>query len=851
MQSLAQKQSPTRQQPKSALAKPDASAAGNDLHAIQNLQRSAGNQAVLRLLQSPAADSSDHPNSPGTGTPLSPPLSPIAAPPLRPTPRLTFQTKLTVNTPGDAYEQEADRVAEQVMRMPEPQSQRTCACGGTCDDCMKNHDSSPLQMKSPGGLPQGQTEAPPSVDRVLDSPGQPLDSGTRALMEPRFGRDFSPVRIHSGAEAQRSAREVNARAFTVGNHVVFAEAQLSPATREGRGLLAHELTHVVQQTSLGTTASFNSLQKAPGDGPSPSKPARYFDVSRGGLTAAERQKLLDLRKKYKLPVQATEDDETIVAVLVFENGEELEFHSGDFGGYHAGVGPRDIRGGKGSGASRFNRSHVELWASQAMRDRGVKRGVLLIEKEPCAVCGGYGKGRPEVDTRTPSVSNALADDTQLLVVDEAQAIYLRSTHSGPATSPPKASPSRSGKSSDPTAKQLAQTDASIAQSAKGQTDVQQLAKPEPSKPQLTKPEPTQSKPTKTEPVKAGPVKLDPVKTEPVKTAPVKTEPAKVSQKPAALDPSSVVSTTPKPSATEQPSAAKPSLPQADVETPAGPSRKPPAEINLSDYPPDREGPVVGRFRDGAAIGATIAAVQGAVTIVSLATDTDISALGFVQWHFNSEIDDAYAEFQSAYPEVSALRNQTGLDQAAKAYDAALENLQTPKKLLTAIALLSLGVPEDQRAAFIQTQSENIAKMGGGQERLQAYVDAGADYLRIASEVEEALQNLQYYDLPAMADDVGRRASALADASSQLMDTFYWMLQFPTAYFGPGEWAALETMHVAGVLGALSGRISGLSSEISSRANGYQQLWDELEKNQVKVYEHEKMLAEAYHLKVPF
>jgi hypothetical protein len=92
-------------------------------------------------------------------------------------------------------------------------------------------------------------EAPSIVHDVLRSPGQPLDATTQSFMEPRFGHNFSNVRIHADAQAAESARSVNALAYTVGQDVVFASNQYQPDTRAGQQLLAHELTHVVQQSS--------------------------------------------------------------------------------------------------------------------------------------------------------------------------------------------------------------------------------------------------------------------------------------------------------------------------------------------------------------------------------------------------------------------------------------------------------------------------------------------------------------------------------------------------------------------------------------------------------------------------
>jgi hypothetical protein len=93
---------------------------------------------------------------------------------------------------------------------------------------------------------------PASVHQVLQSPGQPLDTATRAFMEPRFGYNFSQVRVHTDDLAAESARAVNAHAYTVGQNVVFAAGHYAPATAAGRRLMAHELAHVVQQN--GDTA---------------------------------------------------------------------------------------------------------------------------------------------------------------------------------------------------------------------------------------------------------------------------------------------------------------------------------------------------------------------------------------------------------------------------------------------------------------------------------------------------------------------------------------------------------------------------------------------------------------------
>jgi hypothetical protein len=104
--------------------------------------------------------------------------------------------------------------------------------------------------------------SPPVVNDVLQSPGQPLDAATRAFMEPRFGHDFGQVRVHTDARAAESARAVNASAYTVGRDIVFASGHFAPGTQAGRHLLAHELTHVVQQAP-GVAPAPSLMQRAP------------------------------------------------------------------------------------------------------------------------------------------------------------------------------------------------------------------------------------------------------------------------------------------------------------------------------------------------------------------------------------------------------------------------------------------------------------------------------------------------------------------------------------------------------------------------------------------------------------
>jgi len=160
-----------------------------------------------------------------------------------------------VGQPNDPLELEADRVADQVMRMPAPEIEPAAAppqLRRKCAAC-EGEEEEQLQKKEAGTSEATLGEAPASVHEVLGSPGQPLDDATRAYFEPRFGRDLSDVRVHTGAAAEQSAREVSARAYTVGHDIVFAAGRFTQDTHDGRRLMAHELTHVLQQSGEGTS----------------------------------------------------------------------------------------------------------------------------------------------------------------------------------------------------------------------------------------------------------------------------------------------------------------------------------------------------------------------------------------------------------------------------------------------------------------------------------------------------------------------------------------------------------------------------------------------------------------------
>ena len=192
------------------------------------------------------------------------------------------QMKMAVSKPGEKLEQGADKVMrmsapiagkeEKLQRQPEEKLQKkggdTIQKAAMSEEKLQKKEEDKLhkapateeklQRKGDGVVPavgarpatEATDTAPASVARVLVDSGRPLAPAFQQDMEQRFGHDFSRVRVHSGGAAEQSTQEVNAHAYTVGHDIVFGAGQFAPETSGGQRLIAHELTHVVQQKNL-------------------------------------------------------------------------------------------------------------------------------------------------------------------------------------------------------------------------------------------------------------------------------------------------------------------------------------------------------------------------------------------------------------------------------------------------------------------------------------------------------------------------------------------------------------------------------------------------------------------------
>ena len=174
-----------------------------------------------------------------------------------------IQPKLTINTPGDVYEQEADSMAERVMNLPDT---------STASNLHISQKNDAIQRK---GENRGGLEASSSLVSQLNTTkggGSPLPEGTRSFMQNAFGNDFQGVRVHRDSRAREMSQGIQAKAFTHGQDIYFNQGQYSPSTNEGKRLLLHELTHTIQQ---GNRLSPQTIQR---EGEDKKKDTKEADV---------------------------------------------------------------------------------------------------------------------------------------------------------------------------------------------------------------------------------------------------------------------------------------------------------------------------------------------------------------------------------------------------------------------------------------------------------------------------------------------------------------------------------------------------------------------------------------------
>lgn len=213
-----------------------------------------------------------------------------------------IQTKLAISQPGDPYEQEADRIADRVMRKPAPlisaspsaRRRLSFSPAGSlelqrkCDPCEEDEK---LRRGEPAGNHDAPAPAPPVVHQALNSSSQPIDPATRRFMESSLGQDFKQVRVHTNALAAEAASAIGARAYTVNRDIVFGSGQYAPQSKSGRQLLSHELTHVIQQRGVVGRVQRQSTKDKRAKGATATVPKSVYHWEPGGAPKVPAQPL--------------------------------------------------------------------------------------------------------------------------------------------------------------------------------------------------------------------------------------------------------------------------------------------------------------------------------------------------------------------------------------------------------------------------------------------------------------------------------------------------------------------------------------------------------------------------------
>jgi LysM repeat protein len=296
---------------------------GSPVEQVLHLQRTIGNRAVTRLVESGA-----------------------------------LQARLRVGAPNDIYEQEAERIADRVMAMTtaenpgirrqteeeeeeiqaKPVSEHITPL--VQRQVEPEEEEEEIQAKtSDTGTPEVTPDLESRIN-ALKSGGQPLPASTRAFFEPRFGTDFSHVRLHTDTNAANTAQSLNARAFTTGRDIVFGSGQYSPDTSSGKQLLAHELTHVVQQRKESETNTVNKERILTKKGESKERTyrvkkgeslrmiAKKFNVTADALKIKNASKLRTWKTK-KGDIQGFNSGEIIIIpsqkYLISEKSQEINY----------------------------------------------------------------------------------------------------------------------------------------------------------------------------------------------------------------------------------------------------------------------------------------------------------------------------------------------------------------------------------------------------------------------------------------------------------------------------------------------------------------------------------------------
>jgi hypothetical protein len=727
-----------------------------------------------------------------------------------------------------------------------------------------------------GSSEPGLAEAPPIVDEVLRSAGQPLAEPVRAFMEPRFGREFSRVRVHTDAHAAESARQINSMAYTVGNHIVVGPRGQAPNTEDGQRLFAHELAHVVQQGLGGRPAGV--IRRAPGSGGADDQPPKQIRTPvrvEYGSTPISK-KAIEYRRNNRgisgdqnlLVVEFSwrRTDDTAPAqdeINYMWNRPEVAHSEQELDQYF-----RDFKASKGKNVEvtvkRIFSERQFCGPSGQDCERLIYKSYPEAEKEfaynyqmPPGIPKGRGKG--------PTTKNVVKDRIEAFR-DSDEAVDT-STRRDPPPYSERAGGRLPGQVAPPPPEEQAgdrpeaQVPAKPATPAKSTTPAtattEAPAKPAaPEKPATPAKSTTPATATTEAPAKpAAPAK-------PVAPATATTE-APAPAKPAT--PAKAKTQTPaKPSVSEsaqaKPSRSKPTSSTPSRTTPSGDVSGPQGEGGHGGSKTTAVTEHIGNAATGVLLGQTMNQLKNlaersgdkdlASAIDTLNKGMDVKNFvedpqGYIAGkvkekliqgvfdEFTKSLNTAYQSFEQKFPDVSTLERDplgTGvsLEVYRMNYEKTLSALRIPDARRALVYTLMLAdlpkdAPKEEADRRIAAANQYLATLPGLDVYYREYHEASAQYGLALFVVENQLlvRGDEWAKQPAgLADDLGRRAEALDKVAKALDDDANKLWESGAIVFDPvtSLWQDLDTLSHG--FEGLSSRLRAFADEVGRRSGEY-------------------------------
>jgi hypothetical protein len=261
-----------------------------------------------------------------------------------------------------------------------------------------------------------------------------------------------------------------------------------------------------------------------------------------------------------------------------------------------------------------------------------------------------------------------------------------------------------------------------------------------------------------------------------------------------------------------------------------------SNIDLSDYPPDRPGPVTRFLNNGPALqklssGVSLTGLVASLGAQGASEDTRKKiewVIQPIQSYFRKALADARKEFHKQFPDADSLWSNSGVDRHRQVYEAAAAKLKVPQNARAAAAVLIALANEQDREEALRRYGPKLNKIGVSAEDLTAFHDAGAAYESTMIDLRERLERHER-PLPEIAADIRRRATVLGRAGKHLEDAYWGIIQSPGGTHPVIYYPALRIYYVSTVFQGLGEGMAGFADEVASRASGYEHVEEKLDK----------------------